>query len=813
MNNTIPEILAPVADMEMCLAAVHNGANAIYVGVPGFNARGRTPDLHSETLAEIITFCRLRAVRVYFAMNVLIFERELRNLQKFLEQLLALKPDAFIVQDVGLAILLKQMHPAVRLHASTQMSIASLEAVEKISQLGFARAVLARELSIEDVALIAKSSSLELEVFVHGALCVAYSGQCLTSETFGGRSANRGQCAQSCRLDFELLVDGVPRDTQGRNRLFSPHDLCALPLIPRLLNCGIHSLKIEGRLKSPAYVAATVAAYCAAVKNIPAPTEDWETLFSRGFSTGWLGGTNHQTLVDGRYSGHRGEKLGNVSSVQQGWVELDSPASCVPGDGVLLLNPHTAEECGGRVYAIDKKANSVLRLQFSRELSLKAVAKGWEAWRNDSPAAEKRFRRSWTDRDLQIKIPIKATLLASEGLAPLLRFWDEQHEAPIEARLEQALGHSRAICDESSWQREITALGNTAYHCTTLQIKREGNPWLDQRTLRQLRQQAVQLLDARRLHRPGPSDKLIVNLPTAKDFPLAQSHDNDWCLSVLLRHPNQLDALEGLPLDTVILDFEYGKDYRPALARLQEMGLRGGIATLRVHRPGDAHLLRVISELRPPVVLVRNFGSLHQLAQLGVELRGDHSLNITNCLAMRWCLEQGLQLIQPGYDCNRNQLCDLLRSCGGGRIEVGLHQYLPTFHMEHCIFACYLSTGTSYPSCGKVCEQHHLEVRDREGMLHRLTSDAQCRNTLYLGKPQSALKLLPDLRTYGVRNIRLEMLGETAQQVRRKLEIYLAVLSGKSDTAEAIQQLGIEETYGITEGQLFQKAVWVNRKK
>ena len=267
MNPTFePEILAPVGNMEMAQAAVHNGAHAIYVGTPGFNARGRTKDHTLEELKEIIDFCHLYDVKVLLALNILVFERELDILQSYLPEVLKLQPDAFIVQDLGLAKLLKERCPELPLHASTQMTLASAEAVEELADFGFKRLVLARELSLDQIQSIRESTKQELEVFVHGALCVSYSGQCLTSESFGGRSANRGQCAQSCRLEYELLVDGKVKPLKDNARyLFSPQDLCGIEEVPQLKAMGVDTFKIEGRLKTPQYVANTVSHFAKAI--------------------------------------------------------------------------------------------------------------------------------------------------------------------------------------------------------------------------------------------------------------------------------------------------------------------------------------------------------------------------------------------------------------------------------------------------------------------------------------------------------------------------------------------------------------------
>ncbi len=211
MPRPLPEILAPVGSWEMCLAAIHNGAGAIYVGMPGFNARGRAETLSIETLGEMIAFCHAYDVKVFLAFNILIFQEELAAVTELLKEVLPLGPDALIVQDIGLVRLIKALAPKQVVHASTQMTVTCAEAIECTADLDIARYVLARELSIAEISKVRAATEKELEVFVHGALCVSYSGQCLTSESLGGRSANRGQCAQSCRLPYELIVDGIGR--------------------------------------------------------------------------------------------------------------------------------------------------------------------------------------------------------------------------------------------------------------------------------------------------------------------------------------------------------------------------------------------------------------------------------------------------------------------------------------------------------------------------------------------------------------------------------------------------------------------------
>ncbi len=334
-----PEILSPVGTWEMCLAAIHNGASAIYIGMPGFNARGRSETISLETLSEMIDFCHLYGVKVFLACNILLFEAEIEMVCDLLRQVLVFNPDALIVQDIGLVRLINALAPNQTVHASTQMTISSAESIAATSNLNIARYVLARELSLIEIERIRSATDKELEVFVHGALCVSYSGQCLTSESLGGRSANRGQCAQSCRLPYELIVDDQKLELKDRHYLVSPQDLCTLNEIPRLMEIGIESFKIEGRLKSAAYVAATTQAYHNTIFGSSATdsAHDLEKVYSRGFFSGWLHGVNHQQLVRGDYSSHFGLEIGTVVSKSKTSVRISSNQILKSGQGLLFF--------------------------------------------------------------------------------------------------------------------------------------------------------------------------------------------------------------------------------------------------------------------------------------------------------------------------------------------------------------------------------------------------------------------------------------------------------------------------------------------
>lgn len=882
MNN--PELLLPVGTRDMLESAINNGADAVYYGVPHWNARGRTEDFSFEDVEEMIRYARLRGVKTYLAMNILIFEREIQELPEFLERLIALKPDAFIIQDIGLARLIKAISPEQEIHASTQMTLASSEAVNLVKDIGFSRAVLARELSAKQIAQIKSLTDLELEVFIHGALCVSYSGQCLTSENFGGRSANRGQCAQSCRLPYRIFVDGKEWKDPKARYLFSTRDLCALPKLEELKEIGVESLKVEGRLKSPEYVAAVSHAYrkaleilsekgykenaeCAngnAAELTAQDLEPLEVLFSRGLNTGWLDGVNHQELVDGTFSNHHGEFIGTVVQVDRNGVivELeDKPVPCtlLPGDGILFEEYRAEPEprqTGSRLYKAtfaSRAGKSQVRLEFGREFNLRKVSYGMKAYRNDSPALEKELHKTFTDKSFAKHIPVCMTLEGKIGEPLKLTISEtrgtnananahenraianETRTANNETRavtvngaiLEAARNEVASDALQTIAKKELSALSATAYVLDKLEIKLPQNAFLPGKVLRTLRQEAIQALDEKRLQwkELAPSaenGRAFLHSVSVKEIPASAGMTNSTAnapknrrmnITVLVRRPEQIDALQGLDIDKVVMDFDWGVKYNEPLERIHKLGFEAGIATLRIHKPGENHYIKQILTLMPEFALVRNLGSLALLKDSGIPMVGDYSLNATNSASYEWLLSQGLEKLHPSWDLNSTQLFDLLKNIDGSKLELALHQYMPAFHSEYCAFARALTTGRRFPECKKICTQHKVEILDHKGERHFLQSDAECRNTLFVGKPQSALKLLPRLIAQNVSSYRLELLDEEPESVRRKIDIYTQAIRGKLDIDTAISKAGVEEKYGLSEGQLFNESTWQDRKK
>ncbi|MEY2907463.1 MAG: hypothetical protein RLZZ408_1934, partial [Verrucomicrobiota bacterium] len=398
-----PELLAPAGGWDCLKAAVANGADAVFFGLPRFNARLRADNFTEEELPEVTAFCHRHGVKAYVTLNTLVFTGELDDAAEYLRLLNRSGVDALIVQDIGLVRLAAAIVPQLPIHASTQMTLTSPQGVEVARDLGITRSVLARELSLRELKRFDKER-MPLEVFVHGALCVAYSGQCLTSESLGQRSANRGECAQACRMPYELVVDGALRDLGDKRYLLSPQDLAAVNDIPDLIASGVESFKIEGRLKSPEYVAAVCQVYRkaidAALAGQPREASDedryqLEMTFSRGLYSGWMHGVNHQELVHARFGKKRGAFLGTIAGVGPDFIAFDPQAPLKLGDGIVFdTGADTDQEQGGRIYEIREN-----RHYFRHgHLDTRRLKVGDRIWKTDDPDLNKRLRQSYGGR-------------------------------------------------------------------------------------------------------------------------------------------------------------------------------------------------------------------------------------------------------------------------------------------------------------------------------------------------------------------------------------------------------------------------------
>jgi putative protease len=832
------ELLAPAGDWECLRAAVANGADAVYFGAEKFNARARARNFRTDELPDIMRFLHRYGVKGFLTFNILVFEEELPDARELIEACIDAGVDAVIVQDLGLVKLIREISPDFPIHGSTQMTITSPEAVEFVKPWDLERVVLGRENNLKQIRQIGEQAKLPMEVFVHGALCVSYSGQCLTSEMWGGRSANRGECAQACRLPYDLIVDGVRKPMGDVAYLLSPKDLAAVDLVPELIEAGVTSFKIEGRLKSPEYVANVVSKYRKAIdqyfagdRTDPSPEEmrELQQSFSRGFTHGFLEGTNNKQLVEGTFPKSRGVYLGRVEKVLRDAVVCVLEAPLKRGDGIVFdAGDPTKKEEGGRVYDLRRSGaklegeapqGSRIEIVCGRsDVDLGRVREGHRIWKTSDPALDRRLRGTFeTDKPYRT-FGAAVSVFGQEG-APLRTIWTDlrqgttvavESELPLERAEKRPLG--RKVLEE-----QLGRLGGTLFHLEKLEVSLVGDVILPMRELNRMRREAAQQLERLREQPPVCVKREVdVYADAARpgtDSGGLEASQADAKLTVLCRSLEQVRAAAETDAALIYADFEFIKQFPDAIAICREAGKPIALATPRIHMPGENGYHRNILKLQPDAVLVRNTGALYYYLQERMrnpdgdhpKLIGDFSLNVANHKTVNLFREAGLDRITPSYDLNVQQMVDLLERTDASRLEVVIHQHLPMFHTEHCVYCTFLSEGTDYTNCGRPCEQHRASLQDRIGMSHPVRVDEGCRNTVYNAIEQSGSEYLSTFLALGVRSFRVEFLEENAAKVREVLALYRSAIEGRIGGPEVWRKLKAINQLGVTRGQLVKK--------
>jgi len=917
-----PELLAPAGGWPQLKAAVRSGADAVYFGLDiGLNARARAANFSAEDLPEVMQYLHERGVKGMVTLNVLVFNTELFGEPGVAGESTALKAlrivasagvDAIIVQDPGLALACRQLYPDLPVHASTQMSITNAAGVRFANEvLGAERVVLGRELSLADMKKVrSEVPDVELEAFVHGALCVSYSGQCFSSEAWGGRSANRGQCAQACRLPYALVRDGDLLDFgDGAKYMLSPQDLMAVDRVGELIDAGVCCFKVEGRLKGEEYVSMVTAAYRQAIdeawqarapeaypvsersvfkKNSAAELLSDERsrraalaqVFARaqdarydGLSAGFLDGPRHQALVRGLAPKHRGLLVGSVLDVDSGTgvvsLALAEGGILVPlrrGAGIVFDVPKveavlddeevvTSEpdkggaveevlsEYGGALppeTVVELEDGDVVLVQMAQQkrnegFGLEGIPKGTLVWRNIDASLQREVRglRHLAPPGMEVSVAVAG----SEGEALMVTLTSEYGEVGVgvaDSPLEKATKKpwTKAYLDsalklrpggmpddsrdaaEGFWRRgggtdEGQGLDTSRLEAGLL-VPRSAVTTARRRATAELMEKRVHI------HQIDDSTSAKDRVKSIEDLMQQSSPSSPSSsstakpkIALLCRSREQADAAADLPLSLVQevqLDFLEAHGLQDAMKMLQAKGHHVAVCLPRVLKPGEDKLESIYRNLGGDTIVVRSTGSLHELTERhpgdaeqhpeddydedidptlpAPKLVGDFSLNAANALTAAVLLDMGLDRLTPTHDLSAAQLCDLAKSLGKQRasqLEVIIHQHLPIFHTEHCVFCRFLTEGNDYTDCGHPCERGTLHLRDESGRDHRVMADMGCRNTVFNAEAQSAARDLERLQKAGYGWFRIELVDEPPEAVQPLVEGYYDVLHGSAE--------------------------------
>jgi putative protease len=606
------------------------------------------------------------------------------------------------------------------------------------------------------------------------------------------------------------MVDGRVKELGLEKYLLSPKDLGAFDLIPDLVEAGISCFKIEGRYKGADYVAATVEKYRKVLDSLleghltkldRTDKEELAFTYSRGFSNGWLAGDDHQELSHGVFPGHRGLRVGTVERVS-GWsvfVRLDDDAPTAKAGDWMVFDQGDPEgdEPRGGIFAVEPPHHGLQEIRFGDPgPNLADVKPGNGLWKSHDSALKRRLLRYMeADRKVSIDLVVRG-----------------RPGAPIEVAAEDAFGRVCTVLGEAPLElaqqaplgadvlrEKLGAFGETRYALRRLDVHLEGNTAIRPSELKRLRRRIVEQLEAQ----PIPVATHAVQAVDVQQLvpAIPRGPEQQAELVPLCRTLEQVDAVLGLGFREVYLDFMELVGLGEAVKKCRAAGARVVIATMRIQKPGEEPFDRRFEGLKPDGILARHLGALHHYrGRSNFALHGDFSLNATNVITGRTLLALGLKTLTPSYDLNVSQLEDLASGLPSDRLEVTIHQHLPLYHTEYCLYAHNLSEGKDFRDCGRPCEEHRVNLKDGKGLEHPVLVDVGCRNTVFNARAQSAAPHMKTLLAKGIRRFRMEFVWETPDEVRQVAQSYRALLAGERSAANVVKDVGALERYGVTSG-------------
>lgn len=848
--DTLPELLAPAGDWNSFVAAVQNGANAVYLGTTQFSARQDAENFSLEQLLEAVPYAHSRGCRIYVAINTLISGSEMPEAIKLAETLGDLGVDGLIVQDLGLAANLRLLLPEIPLHASTQMTIHNAQGIAFLAELGFTRVVLARELSLVEITEIVKNSPLECEVFAHGALCFSYSGDCLLSSMIGGRSGNRGRCAQPCRLEYSLInSEGkVESGDSGGPYLLSPKDLNTLEHLPDLVKAGVKSLKIEGRLKRPEYVATVVKAYRLALDNLKNPgnvdftqiQREVAQVFNRDFTAGYLYNNPGRDLISYQKPSNRGRLLGRVKQISKGlvWIELNLP--CAVGDGYEIWQSENGRS-GGTIRSLLKNSHNgwqevqqaepgeIVAFEFSGPASV-----GDLVYKNRENFLLHQAGSTYKSEHENLAIPVKLRVSAKIGKPCTVSFTDPLHlcgTAKTEFIVEKALHHPM---DEEDLFRQLNRLGNTPFVIEDYHCEIDPGIMVPKSELNQVRREAIANLFKARLAYFTPTrldnldlEPIIKRYSDCLENINQQESRQEPVVSVVVDTWTSLERalLAGANLvylaDTGFSPTEQTFDTVEKIGSALDLCSRHGANGIFTMPPisTDRQLIRyqkiireLVAQQKPLIVSVGDYGALQIVSKLGVPFHSEPQLNTFNSSSADLLTCLGARLIHLSPELTLKQLGQLNQGSAGAK-EILVHGHQIVMLSKHCVLGSIVGGLTATNPCKAPCAgTENYGLKDRLGKVFPLRTDRHCLMYLFNSVELCLIEHLSEIRKVGVSSIRVEGRlyhpDQLEQVVRSYVEAWGLVCAnpqGSESVKERLIQFRreLEPPTGITKGHLF----------
>lgn len=768
------ELLAPVGSFEALKAAVQNGANAVYLGGKDFGARASANNFDRDELKEAVKYAHIRGVQVFVTTNTLRKENEIEDFLEYAKFLYDIDVDAIILQDIGMARLIKRELPDFELHASTQMVAHSLEDVKYLESVGFDRVVLAREVTVEEIKYICDNCKADIEVFVHGALCVCYSGQCLMSSMIGNRSGNRGRCAQPCRQRYELIdvYTGEVVNSNG-DYLLSPRDLNAIEEIDKVIDAGVHSLKIEGRMKRPEYVATVIDGYRKTIDEYLATNKlnvsdetinDLYTIFNRKFTKGLLLGDVGKDMMNSQLPNNQGLYVGTVVDYNKKAkrLKIKLANTLKKGDGINLG--------GGTIGRIIKNGNietigykgETIELDFVGE-----ARKGQIVFKTSDSELMDRVQATFTQDKEFVKNIIDAKITIKLGQKPILTLKDRHsNEATIEGDkiVEEAM---KVALSKEKVETQLRKLGNTPYELDLLEIKLDDNVSLPISLLNQMRRDCIELLDKERVSIKNRKYKNKI----VKYKPVQYNRNKQQEISVKVKNLEQLESALECGLDRIY--YEDTNTIDKAMRFAMKYNKKVIYSAPRIIRNKEYNHLAKANNAGVESVQVGNYGSIDYFKDKKLNI--DYYLNAFNSETINYYKEIGADTLCISQELNINEIKETIKYTDIN-IESVVYGYTPLMITEYCPMGVIVRDCKKDKRVAK-CKESIYALRNSKGDEFRVSQDIFCRSTIYNSNVTCMLDNLYELHEIGINVLRLDFTLEDKDTVKEVIEAYQEVLS------------------------------------
>lgn len=770
MKNKI-ELLAPAGSFDALRAAVEAGANAVYLAGESFGARAYAENFTRETLPDAVKYAHLKNVAVHITTNTILADDELDKFADYIKFLRKANVDAFLIQDLGVAEIAKQIAPEIPLHASTQMTIHNLEGVLQLEKLGFTRAVLSRELSLTEIEHIAKNSPLEIEIFMHGALCVCYSGQCLMSSLIGGRSGNRGRCAQPCRLPYTLVDENNFEVLKNAGEyLLSPKDLNTLDLLPQIVSSGVTSLKIEGRMKRAEYVATVVKVYRAALdrifadKNFSATPEEQRQLaqiFNRDFTTAYLEKNQGKNLISDKRPNNRGILIGRIVAVDKNKISIKLAEKINLGDQIEIWI-----KVGGRKTFTAEKfvvEKDICTLEVLDTRGIKMHDRVFKIFDAELTA---KARKIFTEIK---KIPVTAKVEVAAGKNLTLTLTDDEGNfATAKTNFVAEVAKNRPLTFETV-QKQIGRLGNTIFELNSLEFNCAENLMVPVSELNEVRRKVIELLEIQRLKKFDKVERWKDGKVESFNYALRTTH---YALIAAVDSLDKVKVAIENGADAILFGGENFNN-RPCTAKeilsaekiVRDAGKKFYLSTPRIVRESEIDNLQKILSLKVfDAVYVHNLATLSLAKKFNLKIHTDFSLITFNNFTIDCLKNLGVESVTLSPEMTLEQIKSLAKK-SPLPVECIVHGRMELMISSYCVLGSFLG-DIDKKNCPHICRTKNFYLRDRKNILFPVACDQFCRMHILNSKTLSMIEHRKDFEGVNMRvDCRFLDLKETAEVI------------------------------------------------